>query len=149
MGMVLKTLLGALAGGAFLSSSSTAARPRRKVSPVVRPKKSAANLVKRKFLTHWQQRRWSKNGNTYTGYYRTPFGAYRGQIDYRHKGQIDFWIFNPPDCLKNHSHARCFISKGKGVYYVHFSEPSLSVDDGIRAIEKILLEAHRKDAANK
>jgi len=53
MGMILKTLLGALAAGALMSSSGTAARPRRKVSPVIRPKKSAANLVKRRFLTHW------------------------------------------------------------------------------------------------
>jgi len=133
-------------GMTFKGLFTSLTRSHQKVRPVVHPKKSPSNLVKRRFLTHWQQRRWAKNGNTYTGYYRTPFGACRGQIDYRHKGQIDFWIFGPPDCLKNHSHARCFISKGKGVYYVHFAEPSLSVDDGIRAIEKILLEAHRNAA---
>jgi hypothetical protein len=48
------------------------------------------------------QRRWVQNGNTYKGYYRTPYGAWKGEIVRRgHKFLV--FIIDPPILqLKKH-----------------------------------------------
>ncbi len=100
-------------------------------------------IVTRNFSAVWQDKGWQRRGNRYTGYYRTPFGAYEGYIDERYLGNMEFYIKDAPDCLKLHSHRACFWPKGKGLLYVHFSRAARTPDEGIMAIERILTEAHQ------
>jgi hypothetical protein len=100
-------------------------------------------IVTRNFSAVWQDKGWQRRGSRYTGYYRTPFGAYEGYIDERYRGGLEFYIKDAPDCLKLHSHRACFWPKGKGLLYVHFSRAARTPDEGIMAIERILTEAHQ------
>lgn len=102
-----------------------------------------SQVVRREFRTLLDERGWERRGGSLFGYYRTPFGAYRGRIVLRVAGRTSFYIFNPPQCLWQHSHASCFIHRGGDSYEVHFSRQGQTVDDGLIAIEKILNEAHR------
>lgn len=104
---------------------------------------SGRPTVARIFTTVWQDRGWQRSGSRYTGFYRTPFGAYEGFIDERYRGNLEFYIRNAPDCLQLHSHRACFWPKGKGLLYVHFSKAARTPDEGIMAIERILKEAHQ------
>jgi len=104
---------------------------------------TGGSTVKRIFTTVWQDKGWHRRGSRYTGFYRTPFGAYEGFIDERYRGNLEFYIKNAPDCLKLHSHRACFWPKGKGLLYVHFSKAARTPDEGIMAIERILKEAHQ------
>jgi hypothetical protein len=101
------------------------------------------NLVRRRARTLWQERGWRKDGQRLVGYYRTRFGACRGEIVERYLGRADFYIFNPPEGLQRHSHAPCFHSQGRGKYQVHFSKEARTPDEGIMAIEQILTQAYR------
>jgi len=101
------------------------------------------STVKRIFTPVWQDKGWHRRGSRYTGYYRTPFGAYEGFINERYRGNLEFYIRNAPDCLQLHSHRACFWPKGKGLLYVHFSKAARTPDEGIMAIERILKEAHQ------
>lgn len=115
----------------------TTGSPAKETRPNIHP-----NLVLRTILPLWQERRWRQNGNLYEGYYRTPYGSFRGRIVYRFSGYFDYYILDPPACLQNHSHARCFIRKGD-VYEIHFSRRGRTIDDGLMEVERILTEAHR------
>lgn len=105
--------------------------------------------VMRNFAPLWQERKWQRQANRFTGFYRTRYGAYQGIIVERFLGSFEFYIKNPPSCLRRHSHAACFWPKGKGLIYVHFSQPARTPDEGIIAIEQILLEAHLLEACTK
>ena len=99
--------------------------------------------VRRKIVPLWQEKSWVQKRNKLTGYYRTKYGAYQGEIIEPYKGSFQFFIFDPPPCLSRHSHFACFIPKQRGVYEVHFSTKAKTADEGILAIEKILVESHR------
>ncbi len=99
--------------------------------------------VKRNIAPLWKERKWNKAGNTYNGFYRTQYGSYKGKIIERYQGLIQFYIFNPPKCLAQHSHFACFIPKEGKKYEIHFSTMAKTADEGILAIEKILTEAHQ------
>lgn len=99
--------------------------------------------VKRNITLLWQERNWKKAGNQYSGYYRTPYGSYQGEIIEESPEFIRYYIFGLPKCLSRHSHYACFIPKGGNKYEVHFNKRAKKVDEGIMAIEKILAEAHR------
>lgn len=99
-------------------------------------------IVKRGFRPLWEEREWRRNGPEYSGYFRTPYGAYEGRIleygpDFR-----KFFIINPPNCLWRHSHRQCFLRKGDNTYEVHFSTQGKTIDDGIIPVENVLIEAH-------
>ena len=101
-------------------------------------------IVRRTITPIWRQRRWQRDGESYFGYYRTPLGSCRGRIVRRYRGKWVFLIYEPPECLRSHSHWTCFIRAGHETYEVHFHNRGRSVDDGILAIERILLEAHKE-----
>jgi len=103
-----------------------------------------SKIVKRISEPLWMRRGWQRKGDDYRGFYRTQYGSYQGKIVYRYAGKVQFFIINPPACLKDHPHAPCFISKGGGKFEVHFEEKSKTIDDGILAIEQILIDAHER-----
>lgn len=100
------------------------------------------DVVKRNIAPLWQERNWNKQGNTYKGFFRTKYGSYKGEIIVRYQGLIQFYIFNPPKCLAQHSHFACFIPKEGKKYEIHFSTKARTLDEGIMSIEKIITEAH-------
>ena len=100
-------------------------------------------IVKRNIVPLWQEKNWTRKGKRLIGYYRTKYGAYKGEIIESYRGAYQFYILNPPSCLSRHSHFACFIPKQRGVYEVHFYTKAKTPDEGILAIEKILVESHR------
>lgn len=103
-----------------------------------------SKIVKRITDPLWKQRGWQRRGDEYRGFYRTPYGSYQGKIVVRYIGKIQFYIFNPPSCIKGHPHEPCFISKGGGKFEVHFSKKAQNISDGIAAIEEILNDAFER-----
>jgi len=103
---------------------------------------TSPNNVRRSFDPMWKKRGWHRDGRTYLGYFRTRYGVYKGIILERFIGYTQFFIFNPPKCLKYHSHSICFFYKGDNKYEVHFTPKPKCADEGIMAIERVLTEAH-------
>ena len=104
---------------------------------------NTSKSVTRQFYQLWKERKWNRKNNNYSGFYRTRYGSYQGNINELAPGFIKFYIFSPPSCLSRHSHYACFFPRGGNKYEVHFSKKAKNVDEGIMAIEKILAEAHR------
>jgi len=114
--------------------------PKRRIVHLRPPSK----IVKRNSEPLWMQRRWQRRGDEYRGFYRTPYGSYQGKIVFRYIGKIQFYIFNPPSCIRGHLHESCFVPKGGGKFEVHFRIKSRTIDDGILAIEQVLIDAFEK-----
>lgn len=88
----------------------------------------------------WESRMWRVRGNSLVGYYRTPWGAFRGKINNYRGNNPSFYIHDPPEGLHDHPHAPCFQPRGNGRFFVHFSPKPRDPDSGIRKIEQILHE---------
>ena len=92
------------------------------------------------------RRGWKKELRTYTGYYRTKYGAWKGKIVKR--GDIfNVYIFDPPEeKLKNHSRWICFHHvKGKK-WKIHLAINPKDKDIGaiIYYVENTIIESFKK-----
>ena len=95
-------------------------------SRVVRGRGPAVT-VQRRQIPYWQERGWTRQGNTYTGSYQTPYAAFWGQIIEHRGGHIDFLLYSPSDEIRSHSHWTCFQHRGNDWYLVHMaSSPGMS-----------------------
>lgn len=90
----------------------------------------------------WQIRGWQRNGQTFTGAYRTPRGSFLGKIELKW-GQPSFFILNPPAAILTGPHGACFRRREQGWYWVHFGKESKEIDSGLVAIEVLLHKALR------
>lgn len=97
--------------------------------------------VDRQQIPYWQQQGWQQKGNQFTGSYQTPYGAFYGEVVRRAGSFIDFFLYDPPQKLRSHSHWACFQDRGQGWYMVHMSRKPADVSSGILAIERLLTEA--------
>ena len=97
--------------------------------------------VERRQIPYWQERGWVRQGNEYNGAYQTPHGAFIGWIENRGGNSINFFIYNPPDALRGHSHWTCFQERGQGWYVVHMSRRPTDISSGILTIERLITEA--------
>ena len=79
--------------------------------------------------------------NGYAGAYQTPFGAYTGWIQQRGIGHLEFFIYDPPQTLRRHSHWNCFIDRGENWYLVHMSRKPADMSSGIMTIERLITES--------
>ena len=80
-------------------------KPIVKVAPLRRPNKK---VVKLDNTPLYVKQGWSKTGNVYRGYYRTLYGAWRGEIEKR-GDKFKVFIFKPPkEQIKKHSRWACF-----------------------------------------
>ncbi len=77
--------------------------------------------VQRRELPYWQERGWTRDGNTDTGEYQTAYGSFRGEIEERGSNNFRFYFFDPPDALRSSSHWACFQPRGYGRYLVHMA----------------------------
>ena len=100
-------------------------------------------LVQRRQIPYWQERGWTRQGNQYSGSYQTPYGAFSGWIEHRGGDNINFFIYDPPNALREHSHWTCFQERDQGWYLVHMSRRPSDVSSGILTIERLITEAFR------
>ncbi len=98
--------------------------------------------VQRREIPYWQERGWTRTGNVYTGSYRTPYGAFYGHAEEHRGGHIDFYLYNPSDQIRSHSHWTCFQDRGNGWYLVHMSRQPRDVSSGILTIERLITDAY-------
>ncbi len=115
--------------------------PQKNVRCVIKTR--SKSTVKRCFVPLWEERKWCKHGNEYSGYYRTPFGSHQGKIVEQFRGSFQFYIIKPPHEVFLHSHSVCFFPRKGNTYEIHFSKKAKTPDDGIMAIEKILYDAYQ------
>ena len=104
-------------------------------------------LVKRQETPLWQERGWTRTGDTYTGNYQTSYGAFAGRIE-AHEGwfasYMRFYIDNPPQEVFASPHRACFQPAGNGRFVVHMSTMPKDVSSGIITIERLVTEAIEK-----
>lgn len=104
-----------------------------------------AETVQRRQVPYWQEQGWVREGNEYSGNYRTPFGAFAGWIQDRGGTDIDFFIYAPPQVLQEDSHWTCFQARGdEGWYLVHMGRRPQDVSSGILSIERLITAASRR-----
>ncbi len=103
-----------------------------------------AEKVQRRQLAYWQEQGWARQGNEYSGSYHTPYGAFTGWIQDRGGTDIDFFMYAPPDVLRNDSHWACFQDRGEGWYFVHMGRLPQDVSSGILSIERLITAAFRR-----
>ena len=100
-------------------------------------------VVKRREIPYWQDRGWVQQGSEYTGAYQTPYGAFTGWIEHRGGKNFNFFIYDPPDALRKHSHWTCFQERGQGWFLVHMRRRPADIGSGILTIERLITEAFR------
>jgi hypothetical protein len=103
---------------------------------------SPAIRVERREIPYWQERGWTRTGNRYTGSYQTPYAAFQGWIEQEHSGQINFYLYNPSDAIRYHSHWTCFQHRGNDWYLVHMAREPKDASSGIITIERLITEAY-------
>lgn len=103
-----------------------------------------AEQVPRRQLPYWTEQGWARQGNEYTGSYRTPYGSFTGWIQDHGDGDIDFYLHAPPEALRDHAHWACFQDRGDGWFLVHMGRKPRDVSSGILAIERLVTAAFRR-----
>lgn len=98
-------------------------------------------VVQRRQIPYWQERGWVRDGNRYSGSYQTRYGAFRGSIEQHGNHHFDFFIYDPPDALRRHSHWACFQDRRQGWYLAHMAKRPADVCSGIMTIERLITEA--------
>lgn len=100
-----------------------------------------ATVVQRRQIPYWQDKGWTRQGDTYTGAYQTPYAAFYGQIVEHRGGHIDLFLYSPSAEIKSCSHWACFQHRGNDWYLVHMGKQPRDVSSGILAIERLIAEA--------
>jgi len=102
-----------------------------------------AIAVQRRQIPYWQERGWTRNGNTYSGSYQAPYAAFWGQITEHRGGHIDFMLYNPANEIRSCSWA-CFQDRGNEWYLIHMAKHPKDVSSGIMTIERLIKEAYEQ-----
>ena len=102
-----------------------------------------AVLVPRRVIPYWQERDWKREGNTYSGSYQTPYGAFHGWIEQQASGHINFFLHAPSAEIRRHGHWVCFQQRNDNWYLVHMGRPARDVSSGIITIERLITEAYK------
>lgn len=127
-----------------LRSDLPAVRPRPPVLcvPPRRDQKGRPLVVCADKRPLWQIRTWRREGRQLVGAFRTPRGSIAGRITLDRGGRPhEYFLINPPASLLNGPKKPCFRSRGKKLYWVHFSNLPRELDGGIVAIESLIRDA--------
>lgn len=100
--------------------------------------------VERRQISYWQERRWTRDNNTYSGNYQTPYVAFQGWIEEEQSGHINFYLQHPSAEIRRHSHWSCFQHRGDEWYLIHMARQPKDVSSGIMTIEKLIREAYQR-----
>ena len=101
-----------------------------------------STIVERRQIPYWQERGWTRVGNVYTGNYQTPYGAFQGWIEQDRSGRINFYIYNPSNNIRSHSHWTCFQHRNNDWFLIHMGREPKDVSSGIMTIERLIKEAY-------
>jgi len=126
----------------ILGSRPASATIRELVSRMVRRTAYPVPVVQRLQLPYWQERGWFRSGNIYTGSYQTPYGAFLGQAAERGLGNFEFFLHEPSDEIRCHSHWVCFQERHNGWYLVHMGRQPRDISSGILTIERLVAESY-------
>ena len=89
---------------------------------------------------------WQRKGKEqYIGLYRANSRMFWGAVNTAYKNTYRFYIWNPPNELRNHPKFSSFRYIGQGWYLVHFIRSPKSLKRGIQMIEDILVQAFKID----
>ncbi len=102
-----------------------------------------ALAVERRVIPYWQEHGWTRDNNTYSGNYQTPYVAFQGWIEQEGSGHINFYLHNPSPQIRSHSHWSCFQHRGDDWYLIHMARRPKDVSSGIITIERLITEAHQ------
>jgi hypothetical protein len=98
--------------------------------------------VQRQQIPYWQERGWKQTGNTYNGSYQTRYGAFWGEVRQHSGTDLEFFLYQPSEAIRGHSHWACFIDRGNDWYLVHMGRRPRDVSSGIMTIERLITEAY-------
>lgn len=141
---VLATL-GFLIGQKLVSAYEKKKNPPENVVRRIYVKGSEPVHVKANSLPYHIERGWRKNAKGYEGYYRSRFGAFRGEIEQRGNGDYKFYIVNPPIEVLTGPHKPCFTDNGYNRFHIHFAiDAKNNVDSGVMAVERLLTESFKR-----
>jgi hypothetical protein len=119
---------------------------RKPVVKVIRPQQPKPRVVQPDNTPLYVKRGWTIKGNTYQGYYRTVYGAWRGEI-IRRGDKFNVFIFNPPvEQIKDHSRWQCFHQVKNDKWRINLA---INPKDGdisaiIFYVERIIIESFSK-----
>jgi hypothetical protein len=113
------------------------------ISRVVRGP-APTTVVQRRQIPYWQERGWTRRGNTYNGSYQSPYAAFWGEITEHRGGHIDFLLYNPSAEIRRHSHWVCFQHRGNDWHLVHMAKQPRDVSSGIITIERLITESYEQ-----
>lgn len=131
-------------GGAlveFLSYLFAPPKTQVRVTRTYRSPDSESFKVCRHPLPYWAERGWVRDGQTYSGDYKTDFGRWPGWISVSSGGRVETYIASPPKALERHPHWECFRKRDEGWYFIHPVREVPDVSAAILAVEKTLTEA--------
>ncbi len=89
----------------------------------------------------WHRLGWRKLKIGYQGHYQFRQHKWPGLIKTDASGDLDAFIWNPPEALRNHRHWNCFSHEGGGKFRVHFLDDVENVNDAILNVQRLLAEA--------
>jgi hypothetical protein len=101
-----------------------------------------AVVVERRQIPYWQEHGWKFSGKGYEGVYQTPYAAFQGWVEQHRSGSLDFYLYNPSEEIRSHSHWTCFQHRGNDWYVVHMARQPRDLSSGIITIERLINEAY-------
>jgi hypothetical protein len=117
--------------------------------PVVKVLRSQAftkKAIKPDNTPLYLKRGWTAKRNRYRGYYRTAYGAWRGEI-IRRGDKFNVFIFNPPiEKVKNHPRWPCFHKDKSGRWRIDLAKNPKDRDLSaiIFYVERVIIESFNK-----
>jgi hypothetical protein len=106
----------------------------------LRGQRMAPETIKRREQPYWLERGWVRKGDTYIGNYQTRHGSFRALIEQR-GADLRFFMFDPPQEVRQGTHWACFQDRGNNLYHVHMSQRPTDVSSGIITIERLIADA--------
>ena len=106
--------------------------------------RAPSTQVQRREIPYWQEHGWTRENDTYSGNYQTPYAAFQGWIEQERSGQINFFLLNPSPEIRSHGHWTCFQHRGQDWYLIHMGRQPKDVSSGIITIERLITEAYKQ-----
>lgn len=100
--------------------------------------RQAPERIQRREISYWQERGWLRQGQVYHGAFQTPYGSFRGMVEDRGAGDLRFYMFDPPQSVRNSSHWACFAPRRQKGFQVHMGTRPADVSSGIMTIERLI-----------
>ncbi len=125
-----------------LGTRAASASLRAIISQVTARGHAPAITVERRIRPYWEERGWTRQGNTYSGNYQTRYGAFQGWIEQDRSGRIHFYLRAPSDAIRSHGHWTCFQHRNDDWFLIHMGREAKDVSSGIMIIEQLIREAY-------